>query len=217
MEKIKTTPKKSQAKKVEFSWKFMGNLFEKAGSNELLRKALKKLANTNDNGLRKFLGQVQILFGRLKRVVSDISLESTGHFKTSDFFKTKSEGGIFASVDGDIFKWFDTEVKNSPAKELSSYEYTEDITEENIIGDATAGGIYEEVDFAHIKQVCYRHIVNGEQLLSEMGSNHFWVRNKKGELCKVSVWLFDGGWDVFVIEFDASYEWDAGRRSFFRN
>ncbi len=183
----------------------------------LYTSALKKLVNMKPGALQKFLGKVQILFGRLKRVVSDVLLEATVSFKISDFFKTKDKGGIFTYVDSDIFNWFDSEVKNSPAKELSSYEFTEDITEENIIGDAKTGGIYEEVDFAHIKQICERHIVKGEKLLSETGSNLFWTRNKKGDLCRVHVWLDSDGWGVDVDKFNAPDGWDVGDRSFFRN
>jgi hypothetical protein len=145
-------------------------------------------------------------------------LEATEFFKTRDFFKTKDKGGIFAYVDGDMFNYFDDEVKNSPAKELASYEFTKNITEENIIGDAKAGDIYEEVDLAHIKQICERHIVKGEKLLKEDGSsNLFWVRNKKGALCKVNVNLNDDGWNVNTNEFNPSNGWNAGNRSFFRN
>lgn len=184
----------------------------------LFASALKKLVNMKTQAISVFLGEVQVLFGRLKKVVSSILLEATELLKTKDFFKTKSEGGIFAYVDGDIFNWFDSEVKNSPAKELASYEFTEGITEENIIGDAKACGIYEEVDLAHVKQVCERHITKGEKLLKEDGSaNLFWVRNKSGELCKVSVWLGSDDWSVIVYKFDASGKWSLGYRSFFRN
>lgn len=211
---------KNNTKKVsaEFGWGLMSDLCHKADKNESFRKALKKLANMNQKNLLAFLGEVQILFGRLRRVVSDITLGATGSFNTEDFFKTKSEGGIFAYVDPDLFNWFDSEIKNSPAKELASYEFTEDITEENIVGDAKTDGIYEEVDLAHIKQICERHIVKGEKLLKNDGSaNLFWVRKKKGDLCKVRVSLFDDGWRVRVDEFRSSSRWNAGRSSFFSN
>ena len=190
---------------------------ESKEDGELYTSALKKLVNMKPEGLLKFLGKSQILFGRLKKVVSNIFLEATEILNTRDFFKTKSEGGIFASIDGDIFNWFDNEIKNSPAKKLASYEFTEDIIEENIISDAKAGGIYEETDLAHVKQVCERHIIKGEKILSETGSNLFWVRNKNGDLCSVFVWLDEDGWDVYVRRFNASRKWSAGDRSFFRN
>ena len=184
----------------------------------LFTSALKKLVNMTPNALEKFLGKIPTVFGRLKKVVSGISLEATETFCVADFFKTKDQGGIFAYVDNDIHNWLNGEVKNSPAMELASYEFTEDITEENIIGDAKAGEIYEEVDLAHISQVCHRHIVGGEKLLLEGGkANLFWVRNKKGGLCEVDVWLGDGGWCVSVRGFGASREWGAGLGSFFRN
>jgi len=199
-------------------WGIISDICHKAKNNILMQKALKKVSNMNQGALQKFLGEVQTLFGHLKKVVSDISLEATEVFNTRDFFKTKVNGGIFAYVDGDIFNWFDSEVKNSLVKELASYEFTKNITEENIIGDAKNSGIYEEVDFTHIKQICERHIIKGEKLLKEDGSaNLFWVRNKKGGLCRVCVRLFDDGWYVRVCEFRASGEWNAGRRSFFRN
>ena len=199
-------------------WGIISDICHKAKNNILMQRALKKVSNMNQNALQKFLGEVQTLFGRLKKIVSDISLEATASFIIRDFFKTKNESGIFAYVDSDIFNWFDSKVKNSPAKELANYEFTENITEKNIIGDAEAGGIYEEVDFAHIKQICERHIVKGEKLLEEDGSgNLFWVRNKKGALCEVDVHLHSDGWSVFVLVFYASGEWDAGSRSFFRN
>ena len=199
-------------------WGIISDICHKAKNNILMQRALKKVSNMNQNALQKFLGEVQTLFGRLKKIVSDISLEATASFIIRDFFKTKNESGIFAYVDSDIFNWFDSKVKNSPAKELANYEFTENITEKNIIGDAEAGGIYEEVDFAHIKQICERHIVKGEKLLEEDGSgNLFWVRNKKGALCEVIVHLLSDGWDVIVSEFCASDGWNAGRRSFFRN
>ncbi|MFH1608681.1 MAG: hypothetical protein ABH951_01525 [Patescibacteria group bacterium] len=185
---------------------------------ELFTSALKKLVNMTPSALEKFLGKAQILFGRLKKVVSGISLEATESLKLRDFFKTKDGGGIFAYVDSDIFGWFDNEVKNSSVKELASYEFTEDISEENIVSDAKVGGIYEEVDFAHIKQICERHISKGEKFLLEDGkANLFWVRNKNGELCMVDVYLDDDGWSVSVDKFDAADKWYAGHRSFFRN
>jgi hypothetical protein len=199
-------------------WKLIADICHKAEKNELLRSALKKVMNMNPKALSAFLGKTQMLFRRLSRVVSDISLEATEIFKTREFFKTKDKDGIFAYVDGDIFNYFDDVVKNSPAKELSSYEFTEDITEENIIGDAKAGDIYEEVDLAHIKQICECHIVKGEKLLLEDGkANLFWIRNKKGGLCMVIVRLGCVGWDVRTYVFDASFTWYAGYRSFFRN
>jgi hypothetical protein len=201
----------------ETGWKLMADICHKAESNELLRKALKKIANMNQKSLLAFLGEAQVIFGRLKKVVSNISLEATGFFNTRDFFKTKSEGGIFAYVDQDIFGWFDDEIKDSPAKEFAGYEFTEDITEESIVGDAKAGGIYEEMDFAHIRQVCERHF-SGEKLLKEGGSaNLFWTRNKNGELCWVGVWLSGDGWVVGVFKFNPSDGWGAGGQSFFRN
>jgi len=198
-------------------WGIISDICHKAKNNPLMQRALKKVSNMNQGALQKFLGEVQTLFGHLKKVVSDISLEATESLKIRDFFKTKDEGGIFAYVDNDIFDWFD-EVRNSPAKELANYEFTKNITEENIIGDAKAGGIYEEVDLAHIKQICERHIIKGEKLLKDDGSsNLFWVRNKKGDLCRVRVRLYSGGWYVRVYEFSASLGWLAGFRSFFRN
>ena len=210
--------KNTEKVSTETGWKLIADICHKADGNELLRKALKKLANMNQKNLAAFLGEVRILFGRLKRVVSDISLEATELFNTRDFFKIKDKGGIFAYVDNDIFGWFDDVIKNSSAKKLASYEFTESITEENIIGDAKTGNIYEEVDLAHIKQICERHIVKGEKLLKDDGSsNFFWVRNKTGGLCEVHVWLRCDGWRVGVHGFYARLEWDAGRRSFFRN
>ncbi|MFA5838680.1 MAG: hypothetical protein WC849_01950 [Candidatus Paceibacterota bacterium] len=187
-------------------------IVKKLGGEENARKFLR-----DELVVSKPISQ-QILFGRLKKVISNIYLEPTEHFNTRDFFKTKNDGGIFAYVDNDIFNWFETEIHNSPVKELASYEFTEKITEENIVGDAKTNEIYEEVDFAHIKQVCERHISKGEKLLQEnCKSNLFWVRNKKGELCKVSVWLNDDGWYVYVIGFYARSGWGAGGHSFFRN
>jgi len=202
----------------ETGWKLIADICHKADGNELLRKALKKLVNMSKENLSLFLGEVQKQFGRLLKVVSGISLEETELFNTRDFFKTKNEGGIFAYVDDDIFSWFDSEVKNSPAKELASYELTKDVTEENIINDAKTGGIYDEVDWAHIKQICERHIIKGEKLLKENGfANLFWVRNKKGDLCKVYVGLRSDGWNVGVPEFNPTARWNAGDRSFFSN
>jgi hypothetical protein len=181
-------------------------------------EALKKLVNSSEKNLIAFLGEVLKQFGRLLKIVADISLEATVYLNTREFFRTKDKGGIFGYVDSDIFSWLETEIKNSPAKELASYEFTENITEEKIIDDAKTGGIYEEVDMAHMKQICERHILKGEKLLKEDGSaNLFWVRNKKGGLCKVYVYWGDVEWNVRIYEFYASFEWDAGGRSFFRN
>jgi len=202
----------------ESGWGLMSDICHKADKNEMFRKALKKLANMNKKSLATFLGEVQIFFGRLKKVVSEITLEATESFKTCEFFKTKDQGGIFAYVDQDVFNWFNNEVKNSPAKKLANYEFVEDITEENIIGDAKSTQMYEEVDLAHIKQICERHIIKGEKLLDESSkANLFWLRNKKCELCRLSVWLDGGGWFVSVSRFRATSEWNAGNRSFFRN
>lgn len=210
--------KNTEKVSTDTGWKLIADVCHKADGNELLRGALKKLANMNKKSLATFLGEVQTLFGCLKKVVPNILLESTEYLiNTREFFKTKENGGIFAYVDPDIFNWFYSEI-NSTAKELASYEFTEDITEENIVGDAKGGNIYEEVDFAHIKQICERHILKGEKLLEENGrANLFWVRNKKGRLRKVDVWLHGDGWVVFVNKFRAQCGWYAGSRSFFRN
>ena len=200
----------------ETGWRLIADICHKADKNELLRKALKKLANLNQKKLLIFLGEVQTLFGRLKKVIPNITLEATECFNTRDFFKTKDEGGIFAHVDSDIFKWLPNEVKNSPAKDLASYEFTEDITEENIVGDAKIGEIYEEVDLAHIKQVCERH-QRGESIFMMNKVTLFWIRDTKGDLCRVDVWLDEGGLHVHVDGFDSDYRWYAGNGSFFRN
>ena len=153
-----------------------------------------------------------------KRVASNISLKSTNSFKIRDFFKTNDNGGIFIYVNDDIFQWFNHEVKNSPVKELASYEFIKDITEQKIFGDARTVGIYEEVDFAHIKQICERHITKGERLLKDNGrANLFWVRDKIGTLREVNVHWITDGWRVFVHGFIPSRGWYAGDISFFHN
>jgi hypothetical protein len=158
----------------------------------------------------------------LKKVVPSIFLESTENFNPRHFFKTEDEGGIFAHVDKYIFNLFDEKVKNSPAKELGSYEFTgykyKIIHEDNIISEAKAEGIYDEVDSAHIMQICERQIVKGEKLLNDEGcANLFCTRNKKGELYKVEISLFKDGWFVLVRKFRASNRWDTGTRLFFSN
>ena len=155
--------------------------------------------------------------GHFKQIVAPINLEATElltEAQIKDFFDTKNFVG---GVSNDIFSWLPKEVKNSPVLEMANYEFTENITEQSIIDDAKAGGVYQEVDLAHIKQVCERHF-SGEKILKEDGSaNLFWVRHKNGDLCKVSVWLYSDGWYVSVYEFDSDYEWNAGRRSLFNN
>jgi len=195
---------------------------EKSANDEifdLIIRAHTKVNQMNSSALQKFLGELQTLFGCFKKVVFDVSLEATEFLNTRDFFKNKDEGGIFAHVDDAILDWFDSEVKNSPAKELASYEFVKDITEKNIIDNANMfGGIYEEVDLAHIKQICERHIIKGEKLLKEDGfANLFWVRNKRSALCKVDVLLCNSDWYVIVREFNASDGYSAGSRSFFLN
>ena len=92
-------------------WGIISDICHKAKNNILMQRALKKVSNMNQSALQKFLGEVQTLFGRLKKIVSDISLEATASFIIRDFFKTKNESGIFAYVDSDIFNWFDSKVK----------------------------------------------------------------------------------------------------------
>jgi hypothetical protein len=193
---------------------------QKAKNNSLFISALKKLINMTPAALENFLGKTQTLFGRLKKVGSSISLETTEYFVVRNFFKTKVDGGIFVYVGEGVYKWFNGEIKNSPAKELASYRFTKEITSEDIISDAKTGGIYEEVDLAHIYQICYRHIVKGEKLFKEDELNIFWVRTQKvvkGQLCELYVWVADGGWCVDVSEFCDFSERIAGNRSFFRN
>lgn len=201
--------------------KLLKSLREKAANDELFDlfiQAHSKVNQMTKEGLQKFLRGDKILHGCLKNVVYGIQLENTVSLNIFDFFKTKDNGGIFSYIDSDVFDYFESEVKNSPAKELSSYEFTEQITERNIIGYAKIGGIYEEVDLAHIKQICERHILKGEKLLLENGqSNIFWVRNKKYRLCKVNVCFSGSGWRVYALEFGSSIEWPAGDRSFFLN
>ena len=47
--------------------------------------------------------------------------------------------------------------------------------------------------------------------------NLIWFKDDKGGLCRVFVFLVGDGWLVYVFDFDASDEWFAGYRSFFRN
>ena len=156
--------------------------------------------------------------GRLFKIVPDISLKETEYFNTCNFFKTKKKGGIFSEVSWDIFIWFETEIKNSPAKELASYELTKDVTEEDIVGDAKGGGIYEEIDLAHVGQICLYDFIEGKKLFKKNGQlNLFWVRDKKGNLCEVLVWRDADGWNVDVRRFNAPSRWSADSRSFFRN
>lgn len=77
----------------------------------------------------------QVLFGRLLRVVSDITLESTKNFNARDFFKEKSKGGMFLYIQEDFFEYFYCEIKNSPAKILARYETEEDMNQKQIIAD----------------------------------------------------------------------------------
>jgi hypothetical protein len=61
---------------IESGWKLLADICHKADKNELLRRALKKVANMNKKDLMVFLGEKQKQFGRLLRIVSDISLEA---------------------------------------------------------------------------------------------------------------------------------------------
>lgn len=160
----------------------------------------------------------QVLFGRLLRVVFDITLESTKSFNPSEFFKIKKQGGIFAHIDNNLFDYYPDEIKDSVSVVLARYEFTKDINEEDILNDGRVGDIYTEVDLAHVKQICYRHIVLGEKILLENGKeNLFWTRNKKGQLCQVYVNLYDDGWRVHTCPFRASYVWFFGYGTFFLN
>ncbi|HEY4715016.1 MAG TPA: hypothetical protein VIH31_00710 [Candidatus Paceibacterota bacterium] len=171
-----------------------------------------------NNGCKLASEAVNKMAGCLKKVTEAIILEATADFKIADFFKTKDQGGIFAYVDSDIFSWLSKTVKNSPALELASYEFTKDITEQGIIDDAKGGDIYVECDMAHVKQICERHIVKGEKLLKDNGqANLFWVRDKDGDLCEVFVNRNAGGWYVRMLRFRSGDEWAAGYSSFFRN
>ncbi len=187
--------------------------------DSLFASALKKLVSSSEEEILQFLGRGwdsnKKAFRLLKKITSDISLESTAFFDVRDFFKTKNEGGIFTCVDSDIFGWLETRIKNSPAKKLASHEFVEKITEKNVVASAKVGRVYEEVDMAHVKQVCEKHIIKGEKLLKDDGSsNLFWVRNKNGDLCRVSV-FWHRGWYVSLHEFNPSFDWHAGNRSFF--
>lgn len=213
-----TTKRNTEKVSTDSGWKLIADVCHKADKSELLRRALKKLVNMKPKALLAFLGEVQIFSGPFKKVAPDIFLEATELLNTKDFFKIRREGGIFVYVDENLFNWFDNEIKNSPAKKLAGYEFNEDISEQNIIGDAQAGGIYEETDLAHISQICERHIVKGEKLLSETSSNLFWVRDENDNLCNVYVWLYyHDGCRVRVRRYIPSKGWVAGVRSFFRN
>jgi hypothetical protein len=155
-------------------------------------------------------------FGRLLKVVSDITLESTNSFKIRDFFKTQDDGGIFNHVSIDTFHFHD-EVINSPAKELARYKFSENIALKNIIRDAKKHNIYEEVDFAHIKQICERHIVAGEKILyEEYEVNSFWVRSKFNQLHEVIVILSFHGWSISALGY-VSYGVRHRGSTFLRN
>ena len=123
-------------------------------------------------------------FGQLICVTPIICVEATESLKVCDFYKTEDKGGIFAYVDNNLLSWFGDEVKNSPAKELLGHQFTKEGANNPKLGEVYE---YEEMDLAHIKQICERHIIKGEKLLREKGSNLFWVRkkivkNKKGVL-----------------------------------
>lgn len=161
---------------------------------------------------------IQTDFGRLHKVIPNITLQGTQSFNIRDFFKTKKQGGIFAHVNKYTLSYFHDDIVDSPAKELASYELTKELIEGDIVDDAKTCDIYEEVDFAHIMQICKRHITGGEKLLLEDGkSNVFFVRNKIGELCLVLVFLSNHGWYVSSGLLRASRVRPFKYRSFFRN
>lgn len=163
-------------------------------------------------------GSIQADFGRLHKVIPNIILQHTKSFNVHDFFKTKKKGGIFAHVNNYILSYFYDNIVDSPAKELASYELIKHITEGDIVNDAKTHNIYEEVDFAHIMQICKRHIVGGEKLLFEEGkSNLFFVRNKEEALCLVLVFSSENGWYVSGGLLDTSRIRPLKYRSFFRN
>ncbi len=161
----------------------------------------------------------QVLFGRLLRVVSDITLESTKNFNTRDFFKEKSKGGMFLYIQEDFFEHFSCEIKNSPAKILARYETEEDMNQKQIIVDAKKSDIYEEVDLAHVMQICKRDIINGERLLlRNRNSNLFLIRNKKSELCFVELSQSgDRFWNISVGKVFDYGKFFFGYGLFFRN
>lgn len=56
-----------------------------------------------------------------------------------------------------------------------------------------------------------------ENKIEKYKANLIWFKDDTGELCEVHVSLFGDGWNVCVFKFNPTGEWDAGRRSFFRN
>lgn len=208
---------KNNTKKVPADgWGLIADICHKAENNDLLRTALKKVANMNQEDLHAFLSETQMLFGRLKMRVSNIFLEPTERLIIRDFFKTKSEGGIFSYIAPGVLRIFGTEVENSPAKELAGYEFPESITRKGIIDYVKSVEIYEEVDFAHIKQICERHIIKGEKILKDEGINLFLVRDTTGQLFEVPVWYKDG-WNIHEYRFPSSNMWYGAVQSFFSN
>lgn len=202
----------------ESGWKLIADICHKADKNELLRRALKKVANMSKKDLVSFLNDSKIIFGFFKKVVSGITLEATELFEIDKFLRSKDEDKIFDYVDPYIFDLFNNEVKNSPVKKLANYEIIKHCFEKEIIDSADICGIYEEVDFAHIAQICKRHIIKGEKLLKENNfRNLFWIRSKNVELCKVIVWKNEHGWGIYVSKFELNNKWIIDYCSFFSN
>ncbi len=154
--------------------------------------------------------ETEISIGSFKKVGPTIELVATPYFETSILKK------LFFDINEKIFSEFNTEIKDSPAINLSKYQFTKLIDIPSIINDAKGDKIYCEVDLAHISQICQRHILGGEKLLKKLRKmpvgtfggdcgdvNAFLVRDKKGELRPVYIYQEKKKWwEMHILKSD---------------
>lgn len=129
----------------------------------------------------------------------DIFLKYTSKLYVPDFFKNKKEGGVFSFVDPKFYEWFDMEIQDSPYLGVANYEVIVDITEPKLVYNTREAGVYAEVDLAHIKQICEKQFVYGEDIFIPNRANIFFLRDKETILCRIDIWQFKlGEWWLTV-------------------
>lgn len=123
---------------------------------------------------------------------SGLILSATDYFRIKDFYKEEKEGGMFYCITSSLFHWFEEEIKNSKKRELKRYKMKKQMRIRDIIEKASMYCILELVDLAHIKQICEKGF------LSEHVSNYFFIYNKYGEICRISINKLEKGWSIHV-------------------
>lgn len=153
---------------------------------------------------------------QLLALVGTVPVRATGRFVADRKFVKKDSPIKIIRIDDNFRKWFSGKTEGPTTKTtLCCATLSRSSIDSPIL--AELGEKYETA-LAQIYALMKRQ-QNGKvgSLLTEGGSNVFYVRDADGNLRAVGVFWNDGGWDVKAYFLDDPSKWYAGNRVFYRN